>query len=125
MSNVDVIAVPQGQDTALMSEFTAEAWLDPDLARAFDADKARTIARFARERGYQVPGLDEIEDFELPGNPIGDFEYSENVHAPHAGNTLEPTCTSDCWPTPSLECPSVRCSADCPTATCTVAFCVP
>ena len=124
MSNLDVIAVPQCQNTALMSEFTAEAWLDPDLAKAFEADKAGAIGRFARERGYQVPGAAEIGAFELPENPVGDFEYSKNIQAPRADVTSHLVCTTDCPPF-SWNCPSVGCSLECPTATTCTVNCIP
>jgi hypothetical protein len=124
---------------------TAQAWLDPELARSLGSDRNAAVARFAGEEGLELPAIDAIEAFILPDNPVGRAEPLDQVQPLYASaescGCFTDKCTAGCTvgcPTAAASCagcptgptgccwfPTMDCSADCPTVACTVGFCAP
>jgi hypothetical protein len=127
MSIRETFAPANAQPAELFTALTAEAWLDPQLAGRLAADKAETIRAFARDLGYEVPTDEEIRQFEIAPNPVGDLDLSVNEVRMDSTTDGSPSCDYYCstggtgcnsnngtCPSPSYNCvTSVACSFDC------------
>jgi len=122
MSVIEIIKSNQAVRNDALSAFTAEAWMDPSLARSFAADRHRAIRAFAKKQALPAPSFEAIEQYVLPGNPAGELIVSLSrvtMDTTTTGcNTSAPGCGSNngtCGPTPTTTglCPSTVCSGDC------------
>lgn len=118
MSKEQAFDLQNSELSDVFTALTAEVWLDPKLAGKLAANKRATVLGFAREHGYAVPTDEDIEQFEVPPNPVGDLEIG--TPEVRMGPTADYSTTCD--PCTSLEagCPSSTCNASygCPTDGC-------